>query len=673
VAAPDQKQVESLFDLGRPRRAAPTCQRCADRIRIANWTVRLLDLSLMSNSPYLQSGTTGAINLLKSRYSRPLCAALLAVAMFASASFPLRSAAQTFRPSAGPGFEMKFGPSPLYAPAFANPSNVPEFAASAFSGPVSMAFDSRGRLFVGTYPGRILILLDNNEDGVVDEVKTFATGVQIPLGLEFRANGDLFVTSNLIGGVGRIMRLRDLDGDDVADEKTIILDGLPSEGDHQTDRLKFGPDGLLYFGQGSSTDNGTADPGRPVERPLNASILRIDVDNPQVSVFATGLRNPFGMAFHPENGQLFTTDGGSGEICQIGPCPEDLAPPEEVNWVVQDGNYGFPACEGTPDGRPGCAGVRPPVTQFPRHLTPTSITFYTGPQAGDSKNQMLVTLFKRLGGTGGDLERFNLTGNATIGFHAEIQPAIADFGLIDPNDGPVDTAIDPITGDIYVARFDPVHHLNENEHHHYIYRIHRIGSDALTFIGPVKPAAVKAGSQGVTISLFGRRLKPGAVVFDVSDGLALATRPGTRAFELVADLPASVLASERTITLEVRNPDGSQSNQQTFAVTKGDPDTEVVPHLTSLFVYKKKRKKVVNPLTVGATTKKLRLVVSGMDFDSGAQLLVNSIPLELDSSSATELVGRITSQMVAAAGDLNVQVKNSTGKVSNTLKLPVSP
>jgi hypothetical protein len=343
---------------------------------------------------------------------------------------------------------------------------------------------------------------------------------------------------------------------------------------------------------------------------------------------------------------------------------------------VQDGNYGFPACEGTPDGRPGCAGVRSPLTQFPRHTTPTSITFYTGPQAGDSKNQMLVTLFKRLGGTGGDLKRFALTGDATTGFQAaEILPPIAEFGLIDPNDGPVDTAIDPITGDIYVARFDPVHHSDDNEHHHYIYRIHRIGSDALTFIGAVKPAAVKAGSQGVTISLFGRRLKPGAVVFDVSDGLALATRAGTRAFELVADLPASVLASERTITLEVRNPDGSQSNQQTFAVTTGDPDPppQVSPHLTSMFVYKKKRKKVVNPLTVGATVKKLRLVVSGTDFDSGAQLLVNDVVLQLDSSTATELVGRVTNQMVAAAGELNIQVKNTTGKVSNTLKLVVVP
>ncbi|HSF24294.1 MAG TPA: hypothetical protein VLE20_08720, partial [Blastocatellia bacterium] len=205
--------------------------------------------------------------MLKSRSFGVFCAAILLTALLASSSFPIRSAAQTFKPFTAPDFEMKVGKGPLYEPAFAGPSTVPEFAADAFTGPVSMTFDSRGRLFVGT-ASKILILLDNDEDGAVDQVKTFATGVQLPLGLAFRADGELFVSSNFVFGVGRIMRLRDQDGDDVAEEQTIILDGLPSEGDHQTNKLKFGPDGLLYFGQGSSTDNGIPKQGRPPERPF---------------------------------------------------------------------------------------------------------------------------------------------------------------------------------------------------------------------------------------------------------------------------------------------------------------------------------------------------------------------------------------------------------------------
>jgi glucose/arabinose dehydrogenase len=612
--------------------------------------------------------------LLKSHLTRGLCGTAAVTLLLSSNYITIRSRAQTFPISAAPGFEINV---------FADPTNVPDFGTAAFSGPVSMAFDSQGRLFVGTGGAKILILLDNNEDGRADQVKTFATALPQPFGLEFRANGDLYATSNVVTqsgatGAGRVVKLRDLNGDDVADERKIIVDGLPSEGDHQTTRLKFGPDGRLYVGQGSSTDAGTPAPGHPGERLYNASILRIDdVDNPSISVFATGLRNPFGIAFDPVSGQLFATDIASGELCQLGPCPPDNSPPDGISWIVQGGKYGFPGCEGVPDpSNPACVGVTGPMLLFPQHITPTSIAFYTGPQAGDSKNQMLVALNKHLGGIGGDLHRFVLSGNATTGLRAtEVTPILADFGIIDPNDGPVEIAIDPITGDVYVARFDPVPHADPNEHHHFIYRIHRAGSDALPFIGPPQPSAIKAGASGVTLTFIVRHVKPGAVVFDLTDNVALATRQGSSRFELVADLPASALTTERTIALEVRNPDGGRSNGQSFAVTKGDPFPPPVPtpQLTSMFVYKKKRANVIDQLVAGMNAKKFRLVVTGTDFDAGAQLLVNNVALDLDSVTATELVGQITNSMVATPGDLTVQVRNSTGKTSNTLKLTVSP
>lgn len=606
--------------------------------------------------------------LLRSR-ATVFAATLAAALLLTSTKLPAPVKAQ-FRPSAAPGFEINV---------FADPTNVPDFVSCAsqitcYTGPLSIAFDSRGRLFVGTGAAKVLMLLDNNEDGRADQVKTFATGLPQPFGVEFRSNGDLFVTSNIVGGVGRVVRLRDLNGDDIADESTTVADNLPSEGDHQTSRLKFGPDGMLYIAQGSSTDAGTPHAGLPGERLYNGSMLRIDVDNPSLSVFATGLRNPFGMAFDPASGQLFATDIGSGELGDV----PDESPLEEVNWIIPGGYYGFPGCEGPPDfSNPACMGVRAPVQVFAQHLTPTSIAFYTGPQAGDSKNQMLVTLLKRLGGTGGDLRRFVLTGSATTGFQTtEVSPPIADFDVIDPNDGPVDTAIDPITGDIYVVRFDPVHHANNSEHHHFIYRIHRTGSDALPFIGPPHPSAIKAGSLGLTISLVVRHVKPGAVVFDVTHNTTLATRTGSSAFELLADLPGSALASEGTITLEVRNPDSSSSNRQTFAVTKGDPNPpppDKIPQLTSMFVYKKKRANVWDQIFAGAPGKKLRLVVAGTDFDSGAELLVNGAALMLESSSTTELVGKMTNALVAAPGTLTVQVRNSTGKTSGALTLTVIP
>jgi glucose/arabinose dehydrogenase len=561
---------------------------------------------------------------------------------------------------------------------FASPANVPEFAAGAFTGPTAIAFDARGRLFVGTYSGKILILLDTDDDGQVDQVKTFATSIPIPLGLAFRANGDLFVASNITGGPGRIIRLRDTNGDDMADEQTTILDNLPSNGDHQTNKIKFGPDGLLYIGQGSATDGGTARPGRPVEGPLNGTILRIDVDNPEMNIYATGMRQPFALAFHPANGELFSVDIGQGEFCNF--CQGDPAPPEEINWIVAGGNYGFPLCDGTPTAdNPNCSGVRSPVLQYAAHLTPTALTFYAGPQAGEFNNQLLVGLYKNYPNNqnhGGDLRRVIVDGDGTSGFRLRDDGFIVQLDPIDPGDGPIDVAVDPISGDLYLARFDPVNHLPLTpEHHHFIYRIHRLGSDAQPFIGPLRPAAIKAGSTGVTVSVIGRHLKTGAVIVNVTDNTILPTRQGADRYELLADLPAGALATERTLQLAVRNLDGMQSNSQPFAVTKGDPDPppDKSPQITSTFVYKKKRGNVFPAIPAGSNPKKFHIVVSGTAFDASAQLLVNGTALALDSASTTELVGRFTRDMLAAPGELTVQVKNSTGKLSNPVKVSVVP
>lgn len=610
--------------------------------------------------------------MLRSRNSFAISLAVVSLLCLTSVLFSARTSAQTRPVVIAQGFEFNI---------FADRTTVPLFDEGLFTGPVSMAFDSRGRLFVGILTGSILILLDNDENGVVDEVKTFATDVPQPLGLAFHSNGDLYATTNQFRGVGQIIRLRDTNGDDVADEKTVIIDNLPSDGDHQTNRLKFGLDGLLYFSQGSSTDAGQPAPLSPPERPFNATIMRLDVNNPSsLEVFATGLRNAFGFAFHPENGQLFATDGGSGEYPGVG-TPDPAIAFEEINWVVQGGHYGFPGCEGIPDfANPACAGVRSAVTFFNRHLTPTSIAFYTGPQAGESRNQMLVTLNKRILTEGSDLRRFVIEGNASTGFTAtEVLPRIAStFGIIDYGDGPVETAIDPISGDIYVARFDPVTHRPEFPQNHVIYRIHRAGSDQLPFIGAASPPAVKAGSAATPVSITGRHLQPGAVVFNVTDNVALQTRQGADRFELLADLPASMLVAARTIVLEARNPDGARSNQQSLVVTEGDvvpppPPQMKTPELTRAYVFKKKKSKVVDPVVAGSGAKKFRLAVEGANFDANAQLLVNNAAIEIISATETELVGRMTNQMIATPRDIVVQVRNSDGKLSNTLVLKVVP
>jgi hypothetical protein len=353
-------------------------------------------------------------------------------------------------------------------------------------------------------------------------------------------------------------------------------------------------------------------------------------------------------------------------LCQFPPCETAQPPFDELNWVVQGGFYGFPHCEGAlVPANPACAGARAPIFLFFPHTTPTSIAFYTGPQAGADKNQLLMTIYKRFFGQGGDLKRFVLTGSPQTGFQAtEVTPPIVDLQIIDPFDGPLDTAIDPVSGDIYLMRFDPVGHRDLTEHHHIIYRIHRSGSDSQPFIGPVMPRTLQAGSSAARITLIGRHLKPGAVV--TADGTALITRQGPSVFELEADLPAALISGAGTLQIAVRNPTGATSNTQQLVIFEEVKS----PTLESLAVTKKGR--VVPGARVGMPAKKMRLIARGRDFDAGAQLLVNGVALELESSTANELVGRVTLTMVAAPGVLTVQVRNSSGRVSNSLSLTVT-
>lgn len=123
---------------------------------------------------------------------------------------------------------------------------------------------------------------------------------------------------------------------------------------HNSGNILFGPDGYLYISIG---DGGKAnDPQRFSQNTFvyNGKILRIDVDaragnrpyglpddNPFLNkpghhpeIFALGLRNPWGLSFHPETNQLWAADVGQGAY-------------EEINIITNGGNYGWSFAEAT--------------------------------------------------------------------------------------------------------------------------------------------------------------------------------------------------------------------------------------------------------------------------------------------------------------------------------------
>jgi glucose/arabinose dehydrogenase len=225
--------------------------------------------------------------------------------------------------------------------------------------PTAFAFDDRGRVYVSSQDGNVYLLEDKDQDGRADSRSTFATGYTFPVGVAIHPpTGDVYVSYQ-----GVITILRDTDGDGRADEQKILVDHLPT-GKHQNDNLKFGPDGKLYIGVGSTCD------ACEDSDPRSAAILRFDITTGENEIFATGMRNPYDLAFQPDTGELFATENGRDDLGMDSPF-------EELNHIVQGGDYGYPNCWNEQD-QSGCENSIPAIAFFESHSSADGLDFYNG-------------------------------------------------------------------------------------------------------------------------------------------------------------------------------------------------------------------------------------------------------------------------------------------------------
>jgi putative heme-binding domain-containing protein len=181
--------------------------------------------------------------------------------------------------------------------------------------PVQMAFDPEGRLFVAVWPSyphwapgeamddKIVVLVDKDGDGRADECKTFAGGLHNPTGLEFW-NGGLYVAC-----APDLWFLKDTDGDGTADLRERVLHGLSSaDTHHAANSFVFGPDGGLYFQEGTFHQSQIETVWGP-ERNHDACVWRFDPRSFRVERhIAYNFANPHGHVFDGY-GQEFITDG----------------------------------------------------------------------------------------------------------------------------------------------------------------------------------------------------------------------------------------------------------------------------------------------------------------------------------------------------------------------------
>ncbi len=126
--------------------------------------------------------------------------------------------------------------------------------------------------------------------------------------------------------------------DGTLSEPRTILDELPVVGrDHSANDLEIGPDGMLYLAVGN-IDQLWSDPGRlaEVSHPhldWLGTILRIDPGSGEASIWASGLRNVYGLTFSPD-GRLFGVDNDGQTLRSWRE--------EELIELKRGANYGYP-------------------------------------------------------------------------------------------------------------------------------------------------------------------------------------------------------------------------------------------------------------------------------------------------------------------------------------------
>lgn len=222
-----------------------------------------------------------------------------------------------------------------------------------------------GRVLVTERPGRLVILGVGEIYRVQGVEHTGEAGLLgAVLSPDFEDDSYLYLYYTYRAGNGLLNRVsRFIFEDDTLKNEEYILDKIPGSRFHNGGRIKFGPDGKLYITTGDAQEPS-------LSQNLNSlagKILRIDPDgtipedNPFEGslVYALGLRNPQGLSWHPESGDLFASDHG--------PNSQD-----EVNHILPGKNYGWPnvTCTASDDRYED-----PVICYFEYTMAPSGIAF----------------------------------------------------------------------------------------------------------------------------------------------------------------------------------------------------------------------------------------------------------------------------------------------------------
>lgn len=201
-------------------------------------------------------------------------------------------------------------------------------------GPITTIFDyaihttMKRAAAVGDSPNRISLLRDADGDGVAEERHLFLENLNHPFGMAM-LDGTLYV-----GNTDGVVAFPYSEGATrIAGSGTTMVNFKPAG--HWTRSLLPSPDGRkLYAGVGSLSNIGESGLEKEEGR---AAIYEIDLESGTSRIYASGLRNPVGLAWEPTTESLWTV---VNERDGLG----DETPPDYLTSVRDGGFYGWPYC-----------------------------------------------------------------------------------------------------------------------------------------------------------------------------------------------------------------------------------------------------------------------------------------------------------------------------------------
>lgn len=260
-------------------------------------------------------------------------------------------------------------PPPGFLPTVPQGFQIKVFA-SDFKRPRWLTVAPNGDIFLAeTGANQIVVLRDPQNTGAATEREIFATGTTRVFGIAFK---DDYV---YVGNTNALVRFH-------YDPKTSkrlgeaeLLMKLPGGG-HFTRSVAFSADGKHLFVAVGSDGNVSVN-----NSPIRAAVTICDPDGKNARRFATGLRNPVGLAIEPVTGVVWVTVNERDEL-------GDNLPPDYFTSIKDGGFYGWPYSyigsnvddRVKPQKPDLVARAIIPDVLLGAHVAPLQFAFYTGKQ-----------------------------------------------------------------------------------------------------------------------------------------------------------------------------------------------------------------------------------------------------------------------------------------------------